>query len=116
MNIPPRGTPCGWPCFCERNLELAEVVGREADHVVGIRRHWFGLRGRCAGWGLTRSAEGLSEEPDLVGALEVLHEGVGTEGGVLASGPTEVDGPIFRASPKSARTEALPVRRGEIDL
>ena len=49
-------------------------------------------KGRCAGWGLTRTAEGLSAEPDLVGALEVFDEGVGTEGGVLASGAAEVGG------------------------
>ena len=53
-------------------------------------------KGRCAAWGLTRTAEGLSAEPDLVGALEVFDEGVGTEGGVLASGTAEVGG--FAAS------------------
>ena len=69
-------------------------------------------KGRCAGWGLTRSAEGLSAEPDLVGALEVFDEGVGTEGGVLASGTAEVGG--FAASeggegllPTSGRWPAL---------
>ena len=35
--------------------------------------------------GITRSAEGSSTEPDLVGALKVLDEAVGTEGGVLTS-------------------------------
>ena len=53
-------------------------------------------KGRCAGWGLARTAEGLSAEPDLVGALKVFDEGVGTEGGVLASGTAEVGG--FAAS------------------
>ena len=53
-------------------------------------------KGYCAGWGLTRTAEGLSAELNLVGALKVLNEGVGTEGGVLASGTAEVGG--FAAS------------------
>ena len=69
-------------------------------------------KGRCAGWGLTRTAKGLSAELNLVGALKVLDEGVGTEGGVLASGTAEVGG--FAASeggegllPTSGRWPAL---------
>ena len=66
---------------------------RVASGGTGLGGEW---KGRCAGWGLTRTAEGLSAEPDLVGALKVLDEGVGTEGGVLASGTAEVGG--FAAS------------------
>jgi len=35
----------------------------------------------------------LSAEQDLVGALKVVNEGVGTEGGGLARGAAEVGGP-----------------------
>ena len=48
-------------------------------------------RGGCRG--LTRTAEGVSAEADLVGALKVVDEGVGTEGGVLARSAAEVGSP-----------------------